>query len=112
MKNGSLKWFNGYNRHPYLIIDDFRSYRQQGGNILRLLDRYPYAVEVKGSTKQMVAEDIIITSCFNPIKAFKRFEDDDNDELRQIMRRIDKIYLVEKDCKWIDETEKIKNMID
>lgn len=32
-------------------------------------------------------------------------------ELKQIMRRIDKIYLVKKDCKWIEETEKMKSII-
>lgn len=111
LTNGKLRGFNGYNRHRYLIIDDFRSYHQQGNNLLRLLDRYPYAVEVKGSTRQMVAEDIIITSCFDPITVFRRVEDTGNKELEQIMRRIDEIYEVKEDSVWVEKTKKMKGII-
>lgn len=108
LTNGSLKWSNGYQAHRYLIIDDFRSYHQRGNDILRLLDRYPYSVEIKGSTRQMLAENIIITSCFDPIKVFAKEEDADDNELKQILRRIDEIYLVENGGKWIEKSEKNK----
>lgn len=112
MTNGRLKWCNGYQAHRYLIIDDFRSYHQRGNDILRILDRYPYFVKIKGSTRQMLAEDIIITSCSDPITVFEREEDKNDKELKQILRRIDKIYLVEDGGKWIEKTETIKKKLD
>lgn len=109
LTNRDLKWSNRYQAHPYIIIDDFRSYHRQGNNILRLLDRYPYSMEGKGSTSQMVAEDIIITSCYEHITVFR---DKDDKELSQILRRIDEIYLVKKEGEWIKKTKKIKATLD
>ncbi|MEM4959551.1 MAG: hypothetical protein QXX12_06760, partial [Nanopusillaceae archaeon] len=42
------KWFNGYDRHKAVIIDDYRDSWWYFTEILRLLDRYPTQVEVKG----------------------------------------------------------------
>lgn len=54
-------------------------------------------MEVKGSTREMIAESIIITSYFDPITVFRRGEDRGDNELKRILRRIDEIYLVKKD---------------
>ena len=100
--SGNLKWFDGYQSHKYMIIDDFRKYHQQENSILRLLDRYPYSL---GTHRQMLATHIIFTSCRDPINIFKSDQDKDNDKLAQIMRRIDKTFLVVDKGVWVNKTK-------
>lgn len=56
-----LKWMDGYSGQKLVIIDEFR-----GGvppsRILRLIDRYPYQVEVKGGFTQWKPVMILMTS--------------------------------------------------
>ena len=53
----------------------------------------------------MLATHIIFTTCRDPINMFKSDQDKDNDELSQIMRRIDKSCLVVHNGVWIDKTK-------
>lgn len=60
---GDRAWFDGYNpaQHKVVVLDDFR------GNIpytmlLKMLDRYPLQVEVKGNSVAFNPNIIIITS--------------------------------------------------
>jgi len=80
------KWFDGYDAHEDVIIDDFRSTWMPYANLLRLLDRYPYTVECKGGTRQFLAKNIIITSCYPPNKVYGNSLDED---VQQLLRRID-----------------------
>jgi len=56
-----LKWMDGYSGQPLVIIDEFR-----GGvppsRILRLVDRYPLQVEIKGGFAQWKPHLVIFTS--------------------------------------------------
>lgn len=58
---GGDSWWDGYSGQRSIVLDDF-----YGGLpfrwFLRFLDRYPLALRVKGSTVQMLAKSIIITS--------------------------------------------------
>lgn len=50
ISNGSLKWFDGYEGQPAVVVDDFRPKQLPDFNyafLLRLLDRYPFRVEFK-----------------------------------------------------------------
>lgn len=63
---GSLKWFDGYDGHEDVILDDFRSEHCSFTFLLRLLDRYAFRVEVKGGFRQFLARRIWITCPYRP----------------------------------------------
>lgn len=70
MKNDSI-WWDGYTNQPIVIIDDYAPYHALRLNeLLRLADRYPYQVQIKGGTIQFVAKRIYITTNFEPVVLF------------------------------------------
>lgn len=80
----STQWWNGYLQQKVIIIDDFDSkwpYR----DLLRLLDRYPYAGQFKGGYVNINSPCIYIT-CEYPPQHFWS-----NNELAQVTRRLDSI---------------------
>lgn len=66
------KWWDNYNGQENIIIDDFYGWIPYD-ELLRLLDRYPMQVEVKGGYEEMLAKHIWITSNV-PIEEFYKFE--------------------------------------
>lgn len=60
------KWFDGYYGQPVALFDDFSGSEFKLTYLLRLLDRYPMAVPVKGSFVQFVAKTIYITANKHP----------------------------------------------
>jgi len=85
-----LKWWDGYYGQKYVIFDDFRGDFCTFHELLRIIDRYPYRVGVKGSTicLQPTTTHIVITSCYHPSKVYKTIEDK-----TQLYRRIDELWL-------------------
>lgn len=79
----NLKWFDGYIGQKNVIIDDFRKDFCTFHYLLRLLDRYPLRVPIKGGFVEWQPENIYITSCFEPTDVYKTRED-----IRQLTRRI------------------------
>ena len=69
------KWWDGYDGQEYIIIDDMRGDFLKFHQLLKLLDRYAYRVETKGSTRQFLGKHIIITSPFPPDRLFQTRED-------------------------------------
>lgn len=82
MDNG--KWWEGYDGHECVIIDDLREETYSYKTLLRLTDRYGFRVEHKGSSRQLLAKEIIITAPKSPQQMFQ-FCGEDN---RQLLRRI------------------------
>ena len=82
------KWWDGYDGEEYIIIDDMRKDFLKFHQLLKLLDRYAYRVETKGSTRQFLGKHIIITSAYHPLDMFETRED-----IQQLIRRIDEIKL-------------------
>jgi len=64
-KDPRSKFWCGYQGEKNVVVDEFR-----GGidiaHLLRWLDRYPVRVEIKGSSRPLLAETIWITSNLNP----------------------------------------------
>nr|WAE42938.1 MAG: replication associated protein [Cressdnaviricota sp.] len=83
---GTIKWFDGYDAHSDVVIDDIRSNFSTYSEFLRLIDRYPYKVEIKGSTRQFLAKRIFITSPYHPRMLWQNVEDK-----TQLLRRIKEI---------------------
>lgn len=78
------RWFEGYDAHPYVIFDDLRGDFCKFHVLLRLLDKYPFRIEVKGASRQFLARTIVITSSLPPHGAYNKTGED----LRQLGRRI------------------------
>lgn len=54
-------WWDGYYGHKCVIIDDFYGWIKYD-EMLKIMDRYPYKVQVKGGFEEFVATHIWITS--------------------------------------------------
>lgn len=83
MSMGNLKWWDGYVAQTEIIIDDFRGDFCTFHYLLRVLDRYPMRVEIKGGSRELRATTIIITSCHKPENVYNTRED-----VGQLLRRI------------------------
>lgn len=81
-----LKWWDGYDAHPDILIDDFRGDHCVFPKFLRLTDRYEFRVETKGGMRQCRARRIFITSAVHPKDAWFT-----NENLDQIKRRFREI---------------------
>lgn len=86
----SLKWWEGYDAHKTVVIDDFRKDFCTFHELLRILDRYAYRVETKGGSRQLLATTIIITCPWSPSVLYKGRSDED---IGQLKRRIDSVKL-------------------
>lgn len=85
-KNTATKWWEGYDRHEAVIIDDFRPTWWRLTEMLRILDRYECRIEYKGGSRQLVAKHITITSDRHPRDCYIQA-----DVGGQLLRRIDEI---------------------
>lgn len=86
-KNDGTKWWEGYDGHEDVIIDDFRDSWWSLTEMLSLLDRYEKRIECKGSSRQFRAKRIIVTSAMSPEECYKGCGED----IKQLLRRIDDI---------------------
>lgn len=65
IKSPLTKWFDGYHGQEIVVIDEFRGVVDIS-HMLKWLDRYPCAVEVKGSQVFLNTKKWIITSNLSP----------------------------------------------
>jgi len=79
----SYKWWEGYDGHKVVLLDDFRKDFCKFHELLTLLDIYPYRVETKGGSRQIQAETFYITSAFGPAELY-----DNREDIEQLLRRI------------------------
>lgn len=104
MSSGGLKWWDGYCGQRAVIFDDFRADHCSYARLLRLLDKWPVRlfvclcsqrcalltisqvrVEVKGSTVQLLATTIIITT---PDRPEGMEPHTGGEDITQLLRRI------------------------
>ncbi len=83
----NLRWWQSYDAHEEVIIDDFRGDFCTFHELLRILDRYPYIVETKGGSRQLLAKKIIITCPTRPERCYPGC----GENMSQLMRRITEI---------------------
>jgi hypothetical protein len=83
----TLQWWDGYDGHEDVIVDDFRASFCKLEYLLRLTDRYPFRVAYKGGFRQFLAKRIFFTSAFSPEQLFSG----GNDNVDQLLRRINTI---------------------
>lgn len=73
--NKSDKWWDGYDGHEIVWIDDLRGDWCKFHDMLTYADRYPVKVEVKGGYRQLLCKEIVITCPFRPEDVWKAQED-------------------------------------
>lgn len=86
-KNEGNKWWDGYDGHEDVIIDDFRDSWWPITYMLALLDRYTFRVEYKGGMRQFRAKRIVITSAFPPENCYAGT----GEAINQLLRRLDTV---------------------
>lgn len=87
-------WFDGYTGQRTAIIDDFRDSLFSLPMLLRILDRYPLRVPVKGAFVQWTPEEIILTTNQKPTSWYGggiMINGDECDMPAPLRRRIDHI---------------------
>lgn len=84
IKNSESKWWDGYDGHKDVIIDDFRDSWWTLTYMLGLLDRYAFRIEQKGGTREFTPKRIWITSAFEPLSMYKGT----GEAREQLIRRI------------------------
>lgn len=94
---GELKWFDGYTNQKAALFDDFRANHCSFNYLLRLLDRYPLKVPIKGGFVDFVPERIYVTSCKPPDKIYNPDNFDNEEKVEQLLRRIHKVTTLESE---------------
>jgi len=82
------KWWDGYEQQDCVIVDDYRRDFCTFSELLRLLDRYPHRVEMKGASVQFKSTTIIITTPKDPRSTWEGRSEED---LEQLLRRITEV---------------------
>ncbi len=84
-------WFDGYDEHETVLLDDFEAVDIEISMLLKLLDRYPMSVPVKGGFVNWNPETVIITSNYAPKEWFNR-KFRGNAHQQAFLRRINETY--------------------
>lgn len=84
-----LRWFDGYHGQKVALIDDLRAKKLSFGFLLRLLDRYPMPVPIKGGFVQWNPDVICITTPCDPENTFVTRALHKPEDIRQLTRRIE-----------------------
>ena len=86
------KWWDKYDCHNTVIMDEFRG-QLPYAYLLRLTDRYPMQVEVKGGMTEFVPDTVIITTPIHPSQWYNPANMKASDKIGQLKRRISQIWL-------------------
>lgn len=89
-KSASDSWWDGYEGQEDVIIDDYRCDFCKFSHLLRLFDRYPLRLQIKGGTVEFVAKRIFITAPKSPREMWENRSEED---IGQLLRRIEEVKL-------------------
>jgi len=93
ISGGDLQWFDGYDGQRVAVFDDFRAKHVKSfAFFLRLLDRYPLRVPVKGTFVNWTPEVIFVTCPYCPDECFATRKEHVPEDIEQLSRRISKVY--------------------
>lgn len=88
-RNGAM-WWDGYTGQKVVVLDDFRPWWCPFSFLLRLLDRYPIQVQVKGGFVNFIPEQIIVTTPKNVEDTFTG-EYRTPEDVAQVRRRVHRV---------------------
>lgn len=88
-KDPETDWWDGYLQQETVVIDDYRPTKALTfTKLLRLLDRYPMTIQVKGATLQFASKRVIFTSPLPLIETFSSLEWLKDEQMDQLQRRM------------------------
>lgn len=88
-------FWEDYRGEKKVIINEFRG-EMPFNVLLQVCDKWPFKCKRKGRIpRQLLAEEIVITSCHHPADIYKHSLNDD-EKIDQLLRRIEIIKLTEK----------------
>lgn len=88
-KPGSTPFWEGYTGQSDVLLDDFRPNQMDFAELLKVTDRYPHIVNIKGSSCNLAARRIFITSPLRPEEIFVNHSTGAQYEaIDQLLRRI------------------------
>ena len=82
------RWFDGYDGHDVLVLNDLRNSTFTFSYLLDLLDRYDFQVQVKGGYTPMLAKVIVIICSKSHADLWAELGGTHNENLKQLTRRI------------------------
>lgn len=85
----TYKWWEGYDRHDVVLIDDWRPSWCSYVNLLKLTDIYPFRIQTKGGSRQAVYSKIYITSHLSPEEYFSDLDKGDYEQLKRRITRLE-----------------------
>lgn len=88
ISSGSLKWFDGYLDQSAVLFDDIRASHCKFEFLLRVLDRYPLRVPVKGGFVEWRPERIYLTA---PCPPEELYNTTGTEDMHQLRRRIHEV---------------------
>lgn len=101
-KSGPSKFWEGYDSQPTVILDEFRDSFWPLHEMLSILTGRNYRVECKGSSRQLLAKRIIITTVHPPNRHYLGTGEDQF----QLLRRLTWIYHLTKSDTEIPDVER------
>ena len=96
IKSTPNKWWNGYDGHEDVILNDYRHSWFIFSELLNLLDEYEHQVETKGGMRQFKPKRIFITTPERPVNTWF---DHTGEDIKQLLRRLKGIYKFERKFK-------------
>jgi len=87
-----LKWFDGYDGQQVVLFDDFRPKEVSFSFFLRILDRYPIKVPIKGGFVNWNPKLILITTPYDIDKTFEFRAQHRAEDINQLKRRITRVF--------------------
>lgn len=100
--NSDTLWFDGYQGEKTLVLDDFYGWVRHG-NLLRLLDIYPYRCPIKGGHTYANWTTVYITSNRHPSTWYEKFPWSEDGALRRRIHRIWEVQSTIFGYKWTCE---------
>lgn len=86
-KNMDEEFWEDYDGQDTVVLDDIRGHHMKYTTLLRLFDRYPLGIKVKGRSARFRSTTIICTSNVHPSMLYQKSSED----LEQLIRRITEI---------------------
>jgi len=90
--SADLKWFDGYDGQQVVLFDDFRPKEVSFSFFLRILDRYPIKVPIKGGFVNWNPKLILITTPYDIDKTFEFRAQHRAEDIKQLKRRITRVF--------------------
>lgn len=91
-RKGAGKWWDGMDAERVVILDDYRKNWMTFGELLRILDKYPYRGERKGGYSRLMADVFYITCPLHPAHAKMYGHLDGNEGASGVLQLLHRIY--------------------